>query len=63
MEFIVIIIIMMMMMMKMIIIIIGLSGPFSSSLHSILENVLSISSRTLWNVRMLVSISSLVDHF
>ena len=39
------------------------SRPFSSSLHSILENVLSISSRTLWNVRMLVSISSLVDQF
>ena len=37
--------------------------PFSSSLHSILENVFSISSRTLWNARMLVSISSLVDQF
>ena len=37
------------------------SRQFSSSLHSILENVLSISSWTLWNVRMLVSISSLVD--
>ena len=39
------------------------SRPFSSSLYSILENVFSISSRTLWNVRMLVSISSLVDQF
>ena len=28
-----------------------------------LENVFSISSRTLWNVRMLVSISSLVNQF
>ena len=37
------------------------SRPFSSPLHSILENVFSISSRTLWNVRMLVSISFLVD--
>ena len=27
------------------------SRPFSSSLHSILENVLSISSRILWNLR------------
>ena len=39
------------------------SRPFSSPLHSILENVFSISSRTLWNVRMLVPISSLVDQF
>ena len=38
--------------------IIGFPRTFSSSLHSILENVFSISSRTLWNVRMLVSISS-----
>ena len=28
-----------------------------------LENVFSVSSRTLWNVRLLVSISSLVDQF
>ena len=39
------------------------SRPFSSPLHSIFTNVFSISSRTLWNVRMLVSISSLVDQF
>ena len=39
------------------------SRQFSPPLHSILENVFSISSRTLWNVRMLVSISSLVDQF
>ena len=38
------------------------SRPFSS-LHSILENVFSISSRTHRNVRMLVSISSSVDKF
>ena len=39
------------------------SRPFSSPLHSILNNVFSILSRTLWNVRMLISISSLVDQF
>ena len=47
------------------------SHPFSSlflfilfiPLYSTLKNVLSISSRTLWNVRMLVSISSLIDQF
>ena len=39
------------------------SRLFLSSLHSISENVLSISSRTLWNVRMSISILSLVDQF
>ena len=42
---------------------IQISRPFPSPLHSILENVFSISSRTLWNVRMVNSISSLVDQF
>ena len=40
-----------------------ISRPFSSSLHSIKGNVFSISSRTILNVRMLVSIESLLNQF
>ena len=39
------------------------SRPFSSPRHSIFRDVFFNSSRTLWNVLMLVSISSLVDQF
>ena len=46
-----------------IICIIGFPAHFVTSSFNFVKNVLSISSRTLWNVRMLVSISSLVDQF